>query len=690
MLSALLVALSLLLCSVAAAARGHGDKYLIGVGKADITGPVVEIGFAGYANLQQVGSGLRQRLHSRAFVIADAQNPKDRFVYLVLDTQSGDTATRFGVLDGLKALGDEYKLYRHNNVALTGTHSHAGPGAWFNYLLPQITTRGFDKQSYQALVDGAVLSIKRAHENLQEGFLDVGTTTIQDGAINRSLFAYLANPKAEREQYDADTDTTMTLLRFRRASDHKSMGVLTWFPVHGTSLLGNHTHAAADNKGVAAWMLEEAMQGDSSATHDFVAGFSQANVGDTTPNVLGAYCDDGSGQQCSLEKSTCADGKSQSCHGRGPGFRELDRGVKSCFEIGRRQFVGAKKIHDSLDASGTPVVGSSVKAFHFFHDMRFWEFTLPNGSKAMTCPAALGYSFAAGTSDWPGAFDFTQGDSGKPNANPLWRLVSGMLRTPSKEQKRCQGAKPILLDVGEMDKPPSEATTMSGRRWKAAVAKEAARFLDEDPIVVLGGPGNSYSHYCATPEEYEIQRYEGASTLFGPHQLDAFVNLTVGNMHYLDPKSTGSPDQGDLPPDNRNRALSFIPGVVLDSHPPRSDFGRTIRQPGPSHALGAIVNVTFQGANPRNNLRLEQTFAAVEQQGPDSSWRRVRDDRDWFLVYSWRRTNWRLGHSEVDIWWETAGNARAGTYRFKYYGDSKPLFGRIKPFEGTSSSFRLS
>lgn len=523
------------------------------------------------------------------------------------------------------------------------------------------------------------------------------------------------------------------------------MGVLTWFPVHGTSLLGNHTHAAADNKGVAAWMLEEAMQGDSSATHDFVAGFSQANVGDTTPNVLGAYCDDGSGQQCSLEKSTCADGKSQSCHGRGPGFRELDRGVKSCFEIGRRQFVGAKKIHvspvsshaaspflipctsrrayhrekahsrrkDSLDASGTPVVGSSVKAFHFFHDMRFWEFTLPNGSKAMTCPAALGYSFAAGTSDWPGAFDFTQGDSGKPNANPLWRLVSGMLRTPSKEQKRCQGAKPILLDVGEMDKPyawtpnivdiqtlrvgqlliivsPSEATTMSGRRWKAAVAKEAARFLDEDPIVVLGGPGNSYSHYCATPEEYEIQRYEGASTLFGPHQLDAFVNLTVGNMHYLDPKSTGSPDQGDLPPDNRNRALSFIPGVVLDSHPPRSDFGRTIRQPGPSHALGAIVNVTFQGASPRNNLRLEQTFAAVEQQGPDSSWRRVRDDRDWFLVYSWRRTNWRLGHSEVDIWWETAGNARAGTYRFKYYGDSKPLFGRIKPFEGTSSSFRLS
>jgi neutral ceramidase len=27
-----------------------------------------------------------------------------------------------------------------------------------------------------------------------------------------------------------------------------------------------------------------------------------------------------------------------------------------------------------------------------------------------TCPAAMGFSFAAGTTDGPGAFDFKQGD----------------------------------------------------------------------------------------------------------------------------------------------------------------------------------------------------------------------------------------------------------------------------------------
>lgn len=148
--------------------RAEGDKYLIGVGKADITGPVVEIGFAGYADLAQKGTGLRQRLYSRAFIVGDVNNPDDTFVYLVLDTQAGDTAMRYGILEALEELGEEYSMFGSHNVAVTGTHSHAGPGAWFNYLLPQVTTFGFDKQSYQAIVDGAVLSIKRAQESLEE------------------------------------------------------------------------------------------------------------------------------------------------------------------------------------------------------------------------------------------------------------------------------------------------------------------------------------------------------------------------------------------------------------------------------------------------------------------------------------------------------------------------------------------
>ena len=93
--------------------KGLGDKYLIGVGKADITGPVVEINLMGYADPKQLGTGLRQRLYSRAFIVGDPDHPDDRFVYLVLDTQSGDTAIRYGIINAVKELGPSYAVYGH-------------------------------------------------------------------------------------------------------------------------------------------------------------------------------------------------------------------------------------------------------------------------------------------------------------------------------------------------------------------------------------------------------------------------------------------------------------------------------------------------------------------------------------------------------------------------------------------------
>lgn len=132
-------------------------------------------------------------------------------------------------------------MYTKNTVAVTGTHSHSGPGAFFNYLLPQITSVGFLKPSYQAIVDGTVLSIKRAHESLKPGFLDFADTTIADANINRSPSAYLANPAAERAKYTDNVDKVLTLLRFKRESDGLNTGILGWHSVHGTSMYHNNT-----------------------------------------------------------------------------------------------------------------------------------------------------------------------------------------------------------------------------------------------------------------------------------------------------------------------------------------------------------------------------------------------------------------------------------------------------------------
>jgi neutral ceramidase len=43
--------------------------------------------------------------------------------------------------------------------------------------------------------------------------------------------------------------------------------------------------------------------------------------------------------------------------------------------------------------------------------------------------------------------------------------------------------------------------------------------------LVIAGLTNTYSSYITTFEEYGVQRYEGASTLYGPHTLDAYIQV---------------------------------------------------------------------------------------------------------------------------------------------------------------------
>jgi neutral ceramidase len=346
--------------------------------------------------------------------------------------------------------------------------------------------------------------------------------------------------------------------------------------------------------------------------------------------------------------------------------------------------------------------------------MQWYSFPLPNGTVVQTCPAALGRSFAGGTTDGPGAFDFVQGDNSSMAQNPLWTVVSDLLTTPTQEQVDCQYPKPILLDVGQMHEPydwspnivdiqsfrvgqlimiisPSEATTMTGHRWKTAVAEAATNqsIVTSTPKVVLGGPANTYAHYAATPEEYNVQRYEGASTLYGQWESYAYIHLSTSNIGYL-AAGAGQPVQGTFPPNNVNNSLSFIAGVVYDNPHLFTSFGQVLDQPKSSYSIGDVVNATFVGANPRNNLRLEGTFTEVQQQ-VNGSWTTVRDDHDWHLEYTWYRDDSLLGSSHVVISWETEDYTTPGTYRIVYNGDAKaPITGKISSFTGTSNTFTVS
>lgn len=60
-------------------------------------------------------------------------------------------------------------LYNEENVAISGTHTHAGPAGYLQYVVYSVTSLGFVHQSFDAIVTAIELSIIQAHNNLKPG-----------------------------------------------------------------------------------------------------------------------------------------------------------------------------------------------------------------------------------------------------------------------------------------------------------------------------------------------------------------------------------------------------------------------------------------------------------------------------------------------------------------------------------------
>jgi len=241
---------------------------------------------------------------------------------------------------------------------------------------------------------------------------------------------------------------------------------------------------------------------------------------------------------------------------------------------------------------------------------------------------------------------------------------------------------------------PGEMTTMAGRRIRNAVRARliADGIIGEDAYVVIAGPANTYAHYVTTIEEYGVQRYEGASTLFGPNTLEAYINKYLNLVSYLADDATGAvPPSDPAPPDLTSQAISLRTAVFFDSPGAGQKFGGLLADvpKGSTFKAGQTVSAQFVGANPRNNLRLEGTFLSVEHL-VSSNWEVVRSDSHPSTKYRWTRINGLFGTSSVNISWTIEPGTPSGAYRLVYFGDSKPFIGSISSFSGTSSSFQVS
>lgn len=94
----------------------------------------------------------------------------------------------------------------------------------------------------------------------------------------------------------------------------------------------------------------------------------------------------------------------------------------------------------SLYHAAQTLVQGPVSSIHTFIRMADREVDIGGGQKTILCKAAMGYSFAAGTTDGPGFFTFKQGDN---SGNEFWNRIRDFIKEPTQEQIDCQYPKPV-------------------------------------------------------------------------------------------------------------------------------------------------------------------------------------------------------------------------------------------------------
>ncbi|WP_100525598.1 neutral/alkaline non-lysosomal ceramidase N-terminal domain-containing protein [Mycobacteroides abscessus] len=633
--------------------------YRVGRGISDITGEAAECGMLGYGKSYQQSTGIHLRQRCRSFIFEDGS---DRILLVIAEIPLPMQNVTDEVLRRLAARFGQ--TYTGRNTLITATHTHAGPGGYCGHKVYNATTNGFRIKTFNAIVDGIIESVEHAHQDIAPAEVCLAHGELREASVNRSRSAFERNPEEDKAFFPEAIDTQTTLLSIER--EGRSVGVINFFPTHGTSMTNRNTLISGDNKGYAAYHWERLVEGADyldGSQPGFVAAFAQTNAGDMSPNL-----DIGSGPTDDEFENTRIIGLRQS-----KAASELLTG-------------GGHSVGDGLDSRLTYVDLGNVLVRP--------EFT-PDGLEHRTGRPMLAASAMAGTDEGAGFAGFHQGLN-----NPVWDTLSrGYYRNsrlrdahapkgivvPASPFNRftdfVQERVPVqLLRIGRLYLIgiPAEVTIVAGLRLRRTVAEIVGADL---PDVLVVGYSNAYVHYVTTPEEYLEQRYEGGSTLFGRWELPALQQVTA---QLAEAMRDGRPaPEGPRPTLGARRSRRRTGRPDADAA-----VGRVRVQPNPTYAPGQTVRAEFISAHPNNNLRRGATYLEVQRFLGDDQWIRIADDGDWSTTFRWRRTG-RSG-SVATIDWTIPQNIDAGVYRLVHHGASRNQNETVIEFTGVTNQFTVA
>ncbi|QQS31226.1 MAG: neutral/alkaline non-lysosomal ceramidase N-terminal domain-containing protein [Sphingobacteriales bacterium] len=534
--------------------------FEVGVAKEDITAFVYGKGMMGYAVPTHIVKDVETPISVRAFVIQDKQSGK-KVALVNTEICFYTIAVKAEVIRVLQTQYPELG-FEDANVLLSAQHTHSAPGGYSHYVLYNVAIPGFQPKVFNNIVTGTVNAIVSAAQNLKPSELFFNSGVFEPDipvAFNRSIRAFNANPEVSKPFLKKDhhlaIDRNMKLLRFE-AEGGTPLGAINWFGVHTTSVGNTHHRICYDNKGYAAEYLEKHLR-RKTANNSIVTAFAQDTAGDVSPNhqykpAIPIHQEYESARQNGYlqfekAKDLFEQAINQKALSGGIDYELMyinmsNIEVDSEFILGRkgvRTAPSAVGIHMLLGANdrpaldefsnfflglGGPILPKMIKAyetsvlrlFRSKKDMEDIQLKYrSHGSKQITIESSIGKilgTYYIQKLIIPGAVDETikrmkqidrEGYFGRtpwmPRIVPLQIIIIGEL---------------AILGIA------AEVTTMAGKR----IADSALRILKHRGVkhAIIASYSNGYHGYITTTQEYKVQEYEGAHTIFGKWTLPAY------------------------------------------------------------------------------------------------------------------------------------------------------------------------
>lgn len=466
---------------------------LAGIVRTDIT-PPPGMPKAGYSSNGQDGSGFRTRLAARVFYLkAKGGEPA---VVVQTDLLAGSSVVHHLVAERIAQQTD----VRAHNLAITATHTHAGPGQILgsNFYNTFASNRaGFDPAYTEFLVSRISAAVIEAYRQRRPAKMATGRIDIWGATRNRSLDPYVQNDTvldkgqaAQKKFYAINPALYMVRIDGQdKDGGYKPMGAFSTFSIHGT---GVPQHAEDYNADVWAYIgqeLEWAIRENYSGLNwQPVHGAFEGTHGDAAPNIR-------FGMAGYLEARRVGTQIGQKAWEL---FKSLDNQLKDQVVI--------RTAYREVDAFTQPEI---------------------NGVSLCERPAA-GAALAAGATEnltpvlhwippfapgWPRTLL-----TGSCQGHKEW-LGTALLQPLVLPKEGFPHRIPFMLmqfDNLALVPLPFEITTEAGRRIADKVRDSFASAGQPLQHVAVSSLANEYFGYATTPEEYRRQYYEGGHTLYGP------------------------------------------------------------------------------------------------------------------------------------------------------------------------------